>query len=515
VYSLNNKLFTIVKKNFKILIRSRSSALIIIFGPLLLILLVGSAFNTSNLYDIKVGSYSLSYNDLSNSIIEKLQDDQYKVIKTSTQEECINGVKQGVYHLCTIFPENLEIAPENNIEIYVDQSRINLVYAIKGAITSKVSSRSEELSSDLTSIIINQLENSVTSLEEKRSTLSTLRASTGDIGSKINALASSSKELIESVNVSRDELTQLETQNTKLQNTSSASYRKIKELIGLLKIEFYLINSSAGVISQQTNNLYNDISTYTDNIRNIETTTSKIIDDVNAIKVKDVESIVNPIKTVTKPISSEKTHINYLFPTLIMIVVMFVSLLLSSITVIREKLSPAYFRNFISPTNSFLFIFATYLTNILIIILQLAIVFCVMLFIQPALSPILLNLSIAVLAITSVFILLGMIIGYIFNSEETATVGAISIGTILLFFSNTIIPLETLSSNIKQVVDYNIFVVSDSILRKIKLFQEPLATSLQQFYILLAHAIIFIVVIAIIYKVSTEIYNIKKHLKGK
>jgi len=515
VYSLNNKLVTIVKKNFKILIRSKSSALIIIFGPLLLILLVGSAFNTSNLYDIKVGSYSLNYNDLSNSIIEKLQDDRYQVIKTNSQEECINGVKQGAYHLCTIFPENLEIAPENNIEIYVDQSRINLVYAIKSAITSKVSARSEELSSDLTSIIINQLETSVTSLEERRSALSTLRTSTGDIGSKINTLAASSKELMESINVSADELIQIEEQNIKIQNLSSGSYKKIKELIELLKVEFYLINSSATTISQQTNNLYNDISTYTDNIRDVETTTSKIIDDVNAIKVKDVESIVSPIKTVTKPITSEKTHINYLFPTLIMIVVMFVSLLLSSITVIREKLSPAYFRNFISPTNSFLFIFATYLTNILIIIFQLAIVFAVMLFIQPALSPILLNLSIAVLAITSVFILLGMIVGYVFNSEETATVGAISLGTILLFFSNTIIPLETLSVGIKKVVDYNIFVVSDSILRKIILFQEPLKTSLREFYILLAHAVIFIAVIVIIYKVSTEMYNIRKHLKGK
>ena len=144
-----------------------------------------------------------------------------------------------------------------------------------------------------------------------------------------------------------------------------------------------------------------------------------------------------------------------------------------------------------------------------------AIVFAVMLFIQPALSPILLNLSIAVLAITSVFILLGMIVGYVFNSEETATVGAISLGTILLFFSNTIIPLETLSVGIKKVVDYNIFVVSDSILRKIILFQEPLKTSLREFYILLAHAVIFIAVIVIIYKVSTEMYNIRKHLKGK
>ncbi len=512
-----NKLFIIVKKNFKILIRSKSSALIIIFGPLLLILLIGTAFNTASFYNIKVGSYSSNYNELTDSIISKLEDDQYKVIKTEKEDDCIEGVKLGVYHLCVIFPPNLEIKEdaENTIEIYVDQSRMNLVYAIKSAIISKVSSRSKELSESLTGIIVSQLEASSKSLEEKKSALSLLRSSTGDIGSKINQLISVSKDLSDSTNVSKDELLQLEEQNKKLENISSSTYKKIKELIGLLRVEMNLINSSASTISQYSSSLVSDISTYTDNIREVETTTSKIIDDINNIQVKDVESIVSPIKTATKTVTSERTHINYLFPTLIMIVVMFVSLLLSSITVIREKLSPAYFRNFISPTGSFLFIFSTYLTNILIIMSQLAIVFAVMLFIQPAMSQTLVNVSAAVLIITSVFILLGMIVGYLFSSEETATVGAISLGTVLLFFSNTIIPLETLPTWIKKIADYNMFVVSDVVLRKLVLFGEPLKAALQQFYILIVYAVVFAILIAVIYKASIEIYNIKRHLRGK
>ena len=512
-----NKLLTIIKKNFKILIRSKSSALIIIFGPLLLILLVGTAFNTASLYDIKVGAYSETYSELSESIITKLQDEQYKVIKTESQDNCINGVKSGIYHLCVIFPPNLEIkeGAENLVEIYVDQSRMNLVYAIKSSITSKVSSRSKEISTGLTGIIVSQLEESAKSLEEKKATLSSLRASTGNIGSKINSLVSTSKDITESINTTYDELAQLEELNLKQQNVSGSYYKGMKILIEALKVEMRLFNSSTSTISQNSENLLTDIASYTDNIRDIETTTSKIIQDVNAIQVKDVESIVSPIKTETKTVTAERTHINYLFPTLIMIVIMFVSLLLSSITVIREKLSPAYFRNFISPTSSFLFIFGTYLTNILIIVLQVAIVLGVMLFIQPEMSTTLLNLGAAVLIITSVFILLGMIVGYLFSSEETATVGAISLGTILLFFSNTIIPLETLPIWIKQIVDYNLFVVSDNILRALILFKQPLESTLQQIYILITYTVIFIVLIAIIYKASNEIYNIKRHLKGK
>ena len=194
-----------------------------------------------------------------------------------------------------------------------------------------------------------------------------------------------------------------------------------------------------------------------------------------------------------------------------MIVVMFVSLLLSSVTVIREKVSKAYFRNFISPTKSVLFILATFITNISIIIIQLLIVFAVMAVIQPTITNTLFQVALSILIITSAFILLGMIIGYFFSSEETATIGAISIGSILLFFSNTIIPLETLSSGVQKVVDYNMFVASDAILRNVIIFNLGLKESISQIYILLIHIIVFVVVLAVVYKISSQIFNIKKY----
>ena len=44
-------LISLIKKNSKLIVRSKSSSLVIIFGPLLIIGLVGAAFNTSSLYD--------------------------------------------------------------------------------------------------------------------------------------------------------------------------------------------------------------------------------------------------------------------------------------------------------------------------------------------------------------------------------------------------------------------------------------------------------------------------------
>ncbi|MBI2508382.1 ABC transporter permease [Candidatus Woesearchaeota archaeon] len=506
------KLLEVIKKNFKILIRSKSSALIILFGPLLLILLVGTAFNTSAFYDIKVGSYSPNYNELSDSILKKLQQDQYKISKTKSEESCINGVKTGAYHLCIIIPENLTISQEadNTIQVYADQSRMNLVFAIRSAIIDKVGEKSKELSESLTSIVVGQLEETKASLEEKQGVVKILKDSNEqftsglvDVETQVTNLDFGDDNILGQFKNKTAEL--------KLQTNDTRTLTEIDDIIKVLEEKIANMQLASDAIANTIPSLKEKAIAESSQLVDLERTSSKIISNVEAIKVRDVETLVSPIKTSMHAVTAEKTHVNYLFPTLIMMVVMFVSLLLSSITVIREKISRAYFRNYISPTKAVLFIAATYLTNILIVVLQLAIVFAVMLFIQPELSSTLLNIGTAVLLITSSFILLGMIVGYIFNSEETSTMGAISLGTILMFFSNTIVPLETLPVSIQKIVDFNMFVASDTILRNIIIFESGLKESLPEIYILLVHIAAFIVIIATIYNVSSKMFNIKRY----
>ena len=513
------KLLEVIKKNFKILIRSKSSALIILFGPLLLILLVGTAFNTSSFYDIKVGSYSTSYNNLSNSILEKLEQDQYKISKTKSEESCINGVKTGAYHICTIIPADLEISDsaENTIAVYVDQSRLNLVFAVKGAIIERVGESSKEISESLTSIVVNELESSKNELREDTSILMKLKESnelfTSNIykietelaGIDLSLTTTATGEILNKTKELKEQLAAAQVDDTR-------KVTEIEDLTKLLKEQLDTLSGASKLVSEIVPQIKENAIAESSQLVEIERTANRIITNVDAIAVKDVETLISPIKTSVNTVSAEKTHVNYLFPTLIMMVVMFVSLLLSCVTVIREKVSSAYFRNYISPTKASLFVLATFLTNILIIIMQLAIVLIVMLFIQPELSNTLLNMGGAIIIITSSFILLGMIVGYIFNSEETATIGAISLGTILLFFSNTIVPLETLPVSIQKIVDFNMFVVSDSILRNIIIFGTGLKESLPEIQILLIHIAAFVLIIAAIYNVSSKMFNIKRYL---
>ena len=81
-----------------------------------------------------------------------------------------------------------------------------------------------------------------------------------------------------------------------------------------------------------------------------------------------------------------------------------------------------------------------------------------------------LNSGAVLFLIIAVFVLLGMLLGYIFKSEETTTLGALFIASILLFFSNTILPLESLPEKIKAITLFNPFVVSQELLKGLMIF---------------------------------------------
>jgi len=54
------KVWLLTKKNLKLLVRAKSSALVVVFAPLMIMLILGLAFNTSDKYGLTIGVYSAS-----------------------------------------------------------------------------------------------------------------------------------------------------------------------------------------------------------------------------------------------------------------------------------------------------------------------------------------------------------------------------------------------------------------------------------------------------------------------
>lgn len=500
------KLLAMVIKDMRLLMRSKSSSLIVIFGPLLVIFLVGMSFNTSSLYDLKIATYSDAYSELSNSIIAQLQDEQYSTIKTDTAGDCIEGVKLGKFHVCAIFSPNMVISNEvsNSISIYVDESRMNLANLIEGVIQRKVAKEAMKISESLAGDVISTMFATKDILQERKDIVLKLLSTNSDQILKVKGLKEDidavKLELNETVNYTmvRRAVDELKSEyNTTI---AESEWEPVEESLNYLKIAVDEIVAKIKKFSDIRKGALNDLDgmntnmqTATEDLTQIKVTLNSLVSGIEGVEVTDVGTIVSPVKTSVESVTSKKTHLGYLFPTFIILIVMFISILLSSTITVREKLSKAFFRNFIMPTNDVLFMFGAYLTNILIVGLQLAVLFGAALYFLPDIQNILGNMVLMLLIIATVFILIGMFIGFIFKSEETATLGAISVGTVLLFFSNTILPIETLPIGIRDIAKYNPFVISESILKKILLFNVSLDVISLEIYMLLCFIIIFFI----------------------
>ena len=84
------KIISLVKKNLMLLLRNRSSAMILVLGPLLLIVLMSVAFSSANAYGIIVGVYSKEYSTLTNSLLDGLKQKQMSIVQMEDQEKCID-----------------------------------------------------------------------------------------------------------------------------------------------------------------------------------------------------------------------------------------------------------------------------------------------------------------------------------------------------------------------------------------------------------------------------------------
>lgn len=505
-FSVLARFIAMIKKDLKIVLRSKSSSLIVIFGPLLIVFLVGMAFNTSSLYDLRIATYSPSYSQLTNDVITDLKDQQYNTIHMDTEAECIEGVKMGTYHVCAIFPADMAVTnqAENVVRFYVDESRMNLAFLISSSVTSKVTARATNISMGLTSDLLTTLKTTKGELNKKKGEISDLVTRANDKSLKLKTVNDNLNAVDLAYNDSDLNISAVDKAVERLKNDLNLSEglfdditrasNNLKEGVkmltdkmnGVIKVRESSVNDLAGVRDE----IQGDIT----KINELKATVNTLVVGIEGIKVTNAENIVSPVKTNIETVSGKKTHLSYLFPTFVVLIMMFIAILLSSTITVREKVAKAYFRNFITPTNDIMFMIGGYLTNILIIGMQMLVLFLASsYFFKSELLNMIGPLAIVLLIIGTLFIFIGMFIGFAFKSEETSTLAAISISSILLFFSNAILPIETLPGYISNIAKLNPFVISESILKKMILFNSSMETVSLQVYMLLCFVAIFFV----------------------
>ena len=508
------KLFYVCRKNFQLLIRSKISALIFILGPLLIIFLVTLFFNTSALYDMNIATYSESYSTISDGIIENLSDSQYNVMKMDSEEECINAIKYQDFHICAIFPSNmiLDNSANNVIKIYVDNSRINIANLISTQISSKVSVEASELSSEIVTEILTVLDTVNTENSANQNIITNLEAYNTEAQSSLSSATSSSSGIDLTYTEISDTTISTETSSILSSNITSSELSSLNSYISGLVSSYESQLSSASTelttVSSYLSSISTDLDSEAEKISSISTNLDEIQTQIDSIKITNVDSIVSPIKTSIEPISSTNSYLLYILPSILILLIMFVSLLISSSSIITERKSTAHFRNFINPTSYVLPFMGELISDLIIIVFQSTVIMGLLFyFFQDLGWQTFAFAGGIVILVSAFFILLGMTIGYIFTTKQSTALGSISIGMILMLFSNTILPLETMSATLRTYLQYNPFVLGESILKKIFLFNATFAEVSTQIYIL-AGLVVATFIVAILAMEFSKLKNL-------
>ncbi len=585
-------LWLLTKKNLKLLVRSKTSALVVFFAPLFIILLLGLSYNTSSNYGLNLGIYAPAFTGDVESLMSSLQEQEFKIVKYETSvDDCVKDIKAGAVHACVSVPESLKVEDNQQKEVsfYVDPSKINLVGVVQDTLNERFNLKSQEISKELSSNLLSAVSDTKSKLEEQGTQLSSAKeksAAASSAAQEINQQLTSldltvptsaydvqvitdfkssaspkiksgladvedAKEAVEaseleeksailsSLNEVEDKLKLLDalvnggtvSGNTTANatNTTISTTTASSGFLGALTLlEEELLNTktkltaAAAVVGSTSSSLSSTTQNLQESVSALETAQQKVTEmkaSLDAQKVTDANVLSAPLVTKIEKVGQESSYLNYMFPALLVLVVMFTSLLLGTTLVMMEKNSPAFFRNYFLPLRKGTFVISTYLTTLVITLVQVLVILAVSaVFLKDNLVQLLPVAGVLLLS-SSVFSFMGMGIGYAFKSEETGTLASISTGSLLLFVSGIVLPIETISPTIRSIASFNPFVISESIIREVFLFNTGLSGIWFELLTLASYTVgLFVIIVVVEYLVHQHFisgFMKHRHLKHR
>jgi ABC-type multidrug transport system permease subunit len=573
------KIGKIIRKNLKLLLRSKITAVVVLLAPLLIIGLVGFAFNNNALSQLNIAIYTPDNSGLTPEFVAQLKENKFDVTNSVSQEECIDAVRQGTAHTCIVFPPEFLVEKNQTKEIvfYADYSRTNFVNSIINTILSNLNVQTSEVSKDLTTKILTTLDEVQKTNQDLLLTVAKMKASADSVQKRLEGISESLNRLdfsggnldisslSDDLSAMQDSISNLHTIGTSMKTRSDqfftyvdantnistgngstyasiqaalnndaqnfhSKYNDTKDTLDALISKADNTSSEVDLIKQkldsagkfktnttaQIANIKKELDAVRASLTDMKATLEKLNDKIGNIEIRNAEKIVNPITTRVEPLQAQSTNLNYMFPYLIILIIMFVSLLLSSTLVVLEKRSRAYFRNFTTPTSDFLFIIANYLTNIFVMLVQVVIILGIAYFFLNTKLFNDIEITILVLILTVLlFVALGLCIGYLFTSQEAAIMVSVAVGCVFLFVSNIILPIESMPLYIQQIALFNPYVILSELLKKVMLFGIDMAEYGRQFGMILAYIALFVSLIFIIQKLSKIRYLSHKPAQRK
>jgi len=216
----------------------------------------------------------------------------------------------------------------------------------------------------------------------------------------------------------------------------------------------------------------------------------EILDNIESNK-KEIEEIYGKIKDASSHQVTfyeafqlpEKTSSLY-FPLLFLMIIAFTSIILSNMFIIDQTHKPSYVREMITPTFDITFLLGDFIVCIFIAVFQISMLFIIGQFIFDL--NILNNffyLAGISLLVSSIFILIGMSIGYLIRSRHLSILFSTFLLLFFMVFSDLLIPRELTGFFVRFFSGLNPFVIGNNLVFDVMIFSNRSSDSL--FYIIL------------------------------
>jgi ABC-type multidrug transport system permease subunit len=338
-----------------------------------------------------------------------------------------------------------------------------------------------------------------------------------------DAISLSKSSNISNENFYVDKFTEHKNNIIDLENTSDAQFsnfkkefEKIKDGLSDLNNKLNSANKKRKITSEKIRNIIERLEDSTKKLDTLKSSMEDVNKIVGGLKVTNSENIVNPVKTKIKPIVANSNNLSYLFSYLFMLVIMLVSLMLSGTLVILDKKSKAFFRNHLTPTININHIISHFITNTLIILTQVIIISIIAeYFLKVPIFENILTILIIVFISIIFFTSIGMMVGYLLNSQESINITNLGIGALFLILSNLIFPLERLPESFNFITTYNPYVVVSELLKKVILFNIKLNIIKLDVLLFFITSIAVFMIMILIEKASEYLYFNKFGLRSK
>ncbi|MFZ5955439.1 MAG: hypothetical protein ACOYT4_03360 [Nanoarchaeota archaeon] len=542
------KILSIFNKNLKTISRNLNYFIVLFICPVILIIIAGAMLNSNNVNNIKIGlinqapNYNFEIDELNNIFYyESLNQCLYDLrqLKTSSCIYIREDENETNAYKIDIYLDNTK----NIIQLYAKQFILQKVIKEQTSIIEKAS---DELNSKFAfySITISDTKSKLTEmqneLDEEENLLLTYQKNLTKIRNDFNEIYVPLKNLEPDIKNLQSELSNAD-QNiysniTKIKQKNQDIHSKVILLQSFLAEKLNSSNYaySASVLNGITTDL-DQINLMLDEIANIESNQAKISDTIDKLddvivkldEVKDaleqmdkdltisiekiragktklsefsgkLDDAKAEMKTMAEGINQNQLWVEFkdafairndpvflIYPLLITMIITFTSLILSNMFILKQINQSSYFRDIITPANDINFILADYLVNLFFVSIQAGVLFLMGIFwfglsAQSLYTPIL-----AIFFACSIFIFIGMTMGYLIQSQNLSMLLTIFFLLLMLIMSDLLAPSVLAGPIVRILINSNPFTILEQILMNTIVINQNIYSVRSKFYTLL------------------------------